>query len=163
MVKVYASLLALALATGLAQAFPNSEYQRRSELDSDLYSREFIDSEDVPFAREDLEDFYSREVLDDLDAREPGFGALGGLFRAGAKFAGKRAARAGRGRAVRKAGGRAVRKAGRRVMKHPDETVQNAIDFQNTFGTRDLDAQNEELFGREYDQLEERDIFDDLD
>ncbi|KAF8808955.1 hypothetical protein BYT27DRAFT_7188495 [Phlegmacium glaucopus] len=74
MVRLYASLLALILLTGSALAF-SDKYQRRSELDRNLYRRDFVNAQEIPFTREDHEDIYGREDVKDIEAREP-FGIL---------------------------------------------------------------------------------------
>jgi hypothetical protein len=50
------------MATSTVLAF-SDEYERRSELelDSDMYGREFVDSLETPFAREDFNDLQERE------------------------------------------------------------------------------------------------------
>jgi len=149
MVKLYTSLVALALLTGSALAF-SDEFQRRSELDSDLYSREFLDSDNQEiFTREDFEDLYIREIFDDLEAREPGFGALFGL---GAKLIGKGVSKG----IAKKAAGSAAKRAGHYVVKHPGRVqnrIQNGYSTYQNLRSRELDG--EDLFGREY--------YDDLD
>jgi len=138
MVNLYASLLSLALVTACSLAFSHG-YQRRNELDSNLHRRESVDSHEIAFAREDNE------------AREPGSSLR--KF----KFLSKLTVHhPGKGPAKRP-----TSRASRRIVNKPDKLVQEAIEFQNTFGVRDLDAEG--LFAREYDQLDERDIFDDLD
>jgi len=77
MVRLYVSLLAVTLAAGPALAF-SDEYERRSELDSNLYEREFVDSQEMPITREDYEDLYGRDVFDDFEAREPNWLSLAG-------------------------------------------------------------------------------------
>jgi len=152
MVNLYASLLSLALATGSALAFSHGyPSQRRNELDSNLHRRESVDNHEIAFAREDNEALYNRELYDDLEAREPG------LSLRKFKFLSKLTVHhPGKGPAKRP-----TWRASRRIVNKPDKLVQEAIEFQNTFGVRDLDAEG--LFEREYDQLDERDIFDDLD
>ena len=44
---------------------------RRSELDGNLYEREFVDSQEMPISRQDHEYFYGREASDGFEAREP--------------------------------------------------------------------------------------------
>jgi len=171
MVKLYTFVLALTLATSSALAF-SDEYERRSELDNNLYGREFVDSDEMAFTREDNE-LYSREIFDDFEAREPG---LGGLFSIGAKFVGKRAGKSAAKHAAKNAakhaakhtakhvahGGRRrkVVKVAKKVVDNSDNIQDAFNNFKANFGSRELDA--EELWGREY-ELDERDIVDDLD
>ncbi|KAF8812694.1 hypothetical protein BYT27DRAFT_7182402, partial [Phlegmacium glaucopus] len=156
MVRLYTSLLALALAAGSTLAFSDA-YQRRSELYSDLYEREFVDNQETYFTREDLEDLFTRdsEVSNDFVAREP-FGFLS-LFKIGAKLIGKAVHSETAKRAVKHVAGNAVGQLQNRELELDEELFGRELDEE--LFERELD---DEFFGREYDQLDERDIFDDL-
>jgi len=214
MVRLYVSLLAVALAAGPALAF-SDEYERRSELDGNLYERQFVDSQEIPVSREDHEYIYGREASDDFEAREPNWGS--GFIRVGSKFFHSHSARKG----VEKGASTALDSqqqpnnnpptsrrelsedleareeeldsrefadflearhgshGGSRGRSHQEnlqtalETAGKGFEAYNNYKTnsrglepnedlfnRDLDV--EEFFGREFD-LDERDIFDDLD
>jgi len=204
MVRLYVSLLAVALAAGPALAF-SDEYERRSELDGNLYERQFVDSQEIPVSREDREYIYGREASDDFEAREPNWAS--GFIRVGSKFFHSHSARKGAEKGASTAldsqqqpnnnptsrrelsenleareftdflearhgshgGGRSRGESLQTAL----ETAGKGFDAYNNYKNnprglepnedlfnRDLDV--EEFFGREFD-LDERDIFDDLD
>jgi len=102
---------------------------------------------------EDDEDLFVRDLdaLDDLEAREPGGGAINAITGA-FKFG--------------------MRLGEHKHAKHLKTAIDVGTDAYQTVNSRGLeddedifvrDLDTEELFGREYDLLDERDTFDDLD
>jgi hypothetical protein len=160
MVKLHLSLLAVTLAIGSALALP-TDYQRRSEIDltTQVESRGFDHEEDLvvrqppthprlgfavtylsPRALEHNDDLFERDILDDLEAREPL--SVGTLAEAAFKHG--------------------------HHMRHGAEFAYNAFggqrrSLEDDEGLFERDLDSEELFERDYDLLDERDILDDLD
>jgi hypothetical protein len=126
-----------------------SQFQNRElDLDEEPFGREFIDSQEVPFAREDDKDLLAREEFEDFVPREPVH--LRSVARATSGFLSKPS----------------TQEATHRIAHHVvnnalDQLSGRELDSEELFGRDDFD--HEEFFGREYDQLDERDIFDDLD
>jgi hypothetical protein len=78
MVRLATSVLAASLLAIPALAASSEQYER-SVAESDLYGRDFLDIEDALAAREQLEEFFGRELVNDMEERSP-FG-LGFLFK----------------------------------------------------------------------------------
>jgi hypothetical protein len=174
MVKLHPSLLAVTLAIGSALAFP-ADYQRRSELDvnTQVESRGFEHEEELVVrqtplhlrfglatarnsfqsrALEDKDDLFERDILDDLEAREPI--SIATLAKLGSRI-------------------HPHKKTLNRVAKVTNG-IYNGQQFVSSFqgqsrsleddeGLFERDLESEELFERGNDLLDERDIFDDLD
>jgi len=77
MVKLATSVLAATLLSVPVLAVASEEYER-SLAESDLYGRDFNPEDDaVLLTREDLEDIFGREFVEELEEREPiGFGMI---------------------------------------------------------------------------------------
>jgi len=78
MVRLATSVLAASLLAIPALAASSEQYER-SVAESDLYGRDFLDVEDAMVAREQLEELFGRELVNDMEERSP-FG-LGLLFK----------------------------------------------------------------------------------
>jgi len=78
MVKLATSVLAVSLAALPALAAPSKQYER-SVAESDLYSRDLANSDDIVVTREHLDELFGREFINDIEERSP-FG-LGMIFR----------------------------------------------------------------------------------
>jgi len=141
MVRLYVSLLAVALVAGPALAF-SDEYERRSELDSNLYERQLVDSQEIPVSREDHEYLYSREASDDLEARDPNWAS--GFIRVGSRLLHSHRARKG------------VEKGASTALDSQPQPNNNNPNSRREV-SEDLEAREEELDSREFaDFLEAR-------
>jgi hypothetical protein len=171
MVKLHPSLLAVTLAIGSALAFP-AGYQRRSEIDvnTQVESRGFEHEEDLVVrqptlnlrfglaaagmprnsfqsrALEDNDDLFDRDILDELEAREPFRVPVGAWAKAEHMY-----------------------RSHRNTIHHVAKGASFAQDLSNSFqgqsrsleddeGLFERDLDSEELFEREYD-LEAREPF----
>jgi len=79
MVRLTTSVLAVSLLAVPALAASSEQYER-SVAESDLYGRDFNDVEDAVVAREELDEIFGREFVNDMEER--------GLFPFGAIFKG---------------------------------------------------------------------------
>lgn len=70
------SVVIAALLSVPAIATSYEQYDRRNVAESDLYGRDFFSNDDILAVREDLEEFFGRELVDDLEERGGGIGAL---------------------------------------------------------------------------------------
>jgi len=76
MVRIATSVLAASLLAIPALAAFSEQYER-SVAESDLYGRDFIDVEDTVIAREQLDEIFGREFVNDIEERSPfGLGFL---------------------------------------------------------------------------------------
>jgi len=76
MVKFTTSVVVVALLSVPAIATSYEQYDRRNVAESDLYGRDFISNDDILAVREDLDEFFGRELVDDLEERGGGVGVL---------------------------------------------------------------------------------------
>jgi len=83
MVRLATSLLAVSFVVLPALAAPTEQYER-SVAESDLYGRDPANLEDIIVTREDLEEIFGREFVNDIDER-----GFGGAFRFAKGLAGK--------------------------------------------------------------------------
>lgn len=82
MVRLATSILAASLLAVPALAVSSEQYER-SVAENDLYGRDFVDVEETIATREELDEIFDREFLDELEVRDPS------LFGMVAKFASK--------------------------------------------------------------------------
>jgi len=167
MVKLHPSLLAVTLAIGSALAFP-AGYQRRSELDvnTQVELRGFEHEEDLVVrqptlrfglaaagmpgnsfqsrALEDNDDLFDRDILDDLEAREPF--SLSALAKVEHMYQSQR---------------KTIHRVGKGASFAQDLTSSfqgQSRSLEDDEGLFERDLDSEELFEREYD-LEAREPF----
>jgi len=69
MVRLATSVFAVALLA--VPALASSEQFERSVAESDVYGRDFADVDDVLVTREDLEELFGRELINDIEERDP--------------------------------------------------------------------------------------------
>jgi len=70
MVRLATSVFAAALLAVPALAASSEQFER-SVAESDLYGRDFADVDDVLVTREDLEELFGRELINDIEERDP--------------------------------------------------------------------------------------------
>jgi len=92
MVRLVTSVLAVSLVVLPALAVSSKQYQR-SVAESDLYGRDLASLDDIILTREDLDEIFGREFINDFEARSP---LSLGMVVNGAKAAMKLGKKAGR-------------------------------------------------------------------
>jgi len=70
MVRLATSVFAVALLAVPALAASSEQFER-SVAESDLYGRDFTDVDDILVTREDLEELFGRELINDIEERDP--------------------------------------------------------------------------------------------
>ncbi|KIM37218.1 hypothetical protein M413DRAFT_13553 [Hebeloma cylindrosporum] len=145
MVRVSTSVVAFALISVPVLAMSRENYVR-DDTEGESFTREVHDA--LLVARKEMESVYGRELVDKLEARDPFFGALLGIV----------------GRVAGRFGAKAVSKVAkpRKIANHVNNH-QN--DNNNRRHKRDILGESDSgyQFEREFDDLDVRGFFDDLD
>jgi len=137
MVRLAATISAIALISAPVIAVSTENYE-------DTFNREL--QQESPFSREAIEQAYGRDIADAIESRDPFFGAIiGAVARIATKVGPKIASKLGR-------------KAGKKAAEHHHNNNNN-----NKNRRRKRSDYEEDEFEREFEEMDVREFYDDLD